>query len=138
MLVDQLSRLVLHAQPGSRREPRAEGIAATRVLFVGNTMIDTLVRLLPSLAARASIARLGIERGEYLLVTLHRPKLVDGPLLSPTFDALRSAEPSSPVVFPVHPRPCASASSCGTTRACSCSSRSATSTSSRSRRARRP
>ena len=49
--------------------------------FVGNTMIDTLVALEERFRAAGTAARLGVEPGEYALVTLHRPALVDGPLL---------------------------------------------------------
>ena len=49
--------------------------------FVGNTMIDTLVALEDRFRERGAAASLGLEPGGYLLVTLHRPALVDGPLL---------------------------------------------------------
>jgi UDP-N-acetylglucosamine 2-epimerase (non-hydrolysing) len=104
VVVDQLARWCFTHSPEAEENLRAEGIGRDRVFFVGNTMIDTLVRMLP-LARRSGVhRRLGIERGDYVLVTLHRPKLVDGPLLRPTFDALRSVSRRLPVVIPVHPR----------------------------------
>ena len=39
-----------------------------------------------------------------MLVTLHRPALVDGPLLEQVMDELELLARSAPVVFPVHPR----------------------------------
>ena len=50
--------------------------------MVGNTMIDTLVALEDRFRAAGAAARLGVEPGSYALVTLHRPALVDGPLLA--------------------------------------------------------
>ena len=52
--------------------------------IVGNTMIDTLVALEDRFRAAGTAARLGVEPGAYALVTLHRPALVDGPLLAET------------------------------------------------------
>jgi UDP-N-acetylglucosamine 2-epimerase (non-hydrolysing) len=83
---------------------RAEGIAAERMHFAGNTMIDTLVALRDRFEERDAAARLGLERGSYLLVTLHRPALVDTPLLAEAMKALAGVAAELPVVFPVHPR----------------------------------
>ena len=81
-----------------------EGIEAERIHFVGNTMIDTLVAMEDRFRAIGCAARLGLDPGDYLLVTLHRPALVDGPLLAAALDALVLVARSLPVVFPVHPR----------------------------------
>ena len=83
---------------------RAEGIADERMHFVGNTMIDTLVALEGRFRAAGAAARLGVEPGAFLLVTLHRPALVDGPLLAETMAELAAVAAEMPVVFPVHPR----------------------------------
>ena len=83
---------------------RAEGIDERRVHFVGNTMIDTLVALEGRFRAAGAAAAHGVSPGEYLLVTLHRPALVDGPLLAETVAQLAALAEQMPVVFPVHPR----------------------------------
>jgi UDP-N-acetylglucosamine 2-epimerase (non-hydrolysing) len=83
---------------------RAEGIAEERMHFVGNTMIDTLVALEGRSRAAGSAAKLGVEPGGYILVTLHRPALVDGDLLPQTVQRLVELAGEIPVVFPVHPR----------------------------------
>jgi UDP-N-acetylglucosamine 2-epimerase (non-hydrolysing) len=83
---------------------RAEGIADERMHLVGNTMIDTLVALEDRFRAVGAAAELGVEPGSYALVTLHRPALVDGPLLAATVEQLAGLAESMPVVFPVHPR----------------------------------
>ena len=83
---------------------RAEGIANGRMHFVGNTMIDTLVALEDRFRAAGTARRLGVAPGSYLLVTLHRPALVDGPLLGEALDRLAAVSAELPVVFPVHPR----------------------------------
>jgi UDP-N-acetylglucosamine 2-epimerase (non-hydrolysing) len=83
---------------------RAEGIPEERMHFVGNTMIDTLVALEGRFRAAGAAARLGVEPGSFVLVTLHRPALVDGPLLPETVAQLAALARRTPVVFPVHPR----------------------------------
>ena len=83
---------------------RAEGIADERMHFVGNTMIDSLVAVEDRFRGLAACSGLGVEPGGYLLVTLHRPALVDGPLLHDAMRHLATVAETLPVVFPVHPR----------------------------------
>lgn len=104
LLTDQVSRWCFTHSPEAEANLLREGVDPDRIHFVGNTMIDTLIRLRP-LADRSGIhERLGLERNRYVLVTLHRPKLVDGPLLEQTLVALAELGREFPVVFPVHPR----------------------------------
>jgi UDP-N-acetylglucosamine 2-epimerase (non-hydrolysing) len=81
-----------------------EGIAEERMHMVGNTMIDTLVALEDRFRAASAAVGLGLDPGSYLLVTLHRPALVDGPLLGETVAQLTALAQQMPVLFPVHPR----------------------------------
>ena len=97
--------LPLRARPSTTWPPRAS--AVTRCALVGNTMIDTLFRLLP--AADAGARRwLGsaCSPAGYVLVTLHRPAIVDEPRAARArcSRCWASWPTSSPVVFPVHPR----------------------------------
>jgi UDP-N-acetylglucosamine 2-epimerase (non-hydrolysing) len=83
---------------------RAEGIGEGRVHLVGNTMIDSLVRLEPRFRGLGAAAMHGVEPGGYLLVTLHRPALVDGEALAVVLAELDALAGELDVVFPVHPR----------------------------------
>jgi UDP-N-acetylglucosamine 2-epimerase (non-hydrolysing) len=104
IVADVLSQhLFLHSEEAIENL-RAEGIAEDRMHFVGNTMIDTLAALEGRIGAAGAAAKLGVEAGGYLLVTLHRPALVDGPLLGETMASLAAVAAEMPVVFPVHPR----------------------------------
>ena len=104
MVADLLSdHLFLHSDEAVENL-RAEGVAEERMHFVGNTMIDTLVALEGRFRGLGTAARLGLETGSYLLVTLHRPALVDGPLLPHAMTELGALAGEMPVVFPVHPR----------------------------------
>jgi UDP-N-acetylglucosamine 2-epimerase (non-hydrolysing) len=97
------AHLFLHSEEAAENL-RAEGIPAERQHLVGNTMIDTLVALEDRFRAAGAAGTLGLVPGEYLLVTLHRPALVDGPLLAETVAQLVALSEQMPVVFPVHPR----------------------------------
>src|SRR5262249_13736552 len=77
------------------------GIAQEKICFVGNVMIDTLVRLLPE--ARRSVPASTPER--FALVTLHRPSNVDDPQwLREAMQTLAEISRELPVIFAVHPR----------------------------------
>jgi UDP-N-acetylglucosamine 2-epimerase (non-hydrolysing) len=83
---------------------RREGIAAEHVHFVGNTMIDALMTVEQHFRSRGTAQGFGLTPGDYLLVTLHRPTLVDGPLLEEAISRLELIARDLPVFFPVHPR----------------------------------
>ncbi|HWM63237.1 MAG TPA: UDP-N-acetylglucosamine 2-epimerase (non-hydrolyzing) [Solirubrobacterales bacterium] len=104
IVADEFSQhLFLHSDEAIENL-RAEGIPDERMHFVGNTMIDTLVALEDRIRGAGAAAGLGVEPGEYMLVTLHRPALVDGELLPETVRQLAALAREMPVVFPVHPR----------------------------------
>jgi UDP-N-acetylglucosamine 2-epimerase (non-hydrolysing) len=104
VLTDQVSDLLFTHSPEAERNLAAEGVGGDRVRLVGNTMIDSLVALEARFRERRACEGLGAEQGSYLLVTLHRPALVDGPLLAPAMERLGEVTGEMPVLFPVHPR----------------------------------
>ncbi len=104
VVADHLSELLFLHSEEAIANLRAEDVDDGRMHFVGNTMIDTLVALEERFRARGAGGALGLEPGSYLLVTLHRPALVDGPLLGEAIAALVSVATELPVVFPIHPR----------------------------------
>jgi len=104
VLADHVSDHLFIHSPEASDNLHAEGIPADRIHLVGNTMIDTLVALEGRFRAAGAAARLGLDPGGFVLVTLHRPALVDGPLLPKTISRLAALAREMPVVFPVHPR----------------------------------
>ena len=105
VLVDRLSDLLLVHCEEAIANLAAEGVEADRIAFVGNTMIDSLFTLLPVARATGARERLGLDAQGYVLVTLHRPALVDDPeRLGAALGVLRDVAGGIPVVFPVHPR----------------------------------
>jgi len=104
IVADEFSdHLFVHSEEGVANL-EAEGIAEGRVHLVGNTMIDSLVAVEPRFRTADAAERLGMRASDYLLVTLHRPTLVDGPLLGEVINELTTIARELPVLFPVHPR----------------------------------
>src|SRR5262245_16008571 len=84
---------------------RRSGVTDDRIFFVGNTMIDTLLKQLPRLRPPACWASLKLKPHNYFVVTLHRPANVDGEKqLLELLHAIVEGTSGLPVVFPVHPR----------------------------------
>jgi UDP-N-acetylglucosamine 2-epimerase (non-hydrolysing) len=104
IVADEFSTyLFLHCDEAVENLAR-EGIGDDRMYFVGNTMIDTLVACSERFRNLGAAKPVGVEPGDYVLVTLHRPALVDGPLLHVALERLAALAEAIPVVFPVHPR----------------------------------
>jgi UDP-N-acetylglucosamine 2-epimerase (non-hydrolysing) len=104
-LTDAVSSVLLTHSDEALENLSREGVDPSSAHLVGNTMIDSLLEHLPRAVARTPWERLGLAEGEYALVTLHRPALVDDPaLLRETMEGLNALGRMMPVVFPVHPR----------------------------------
>src|SRR5205823_10884352 len=96
-LADHLSALLLTHSSDADENLSREGITAG-VVRVGNTMIDTLHANLEAARAAVPWDELGVRPGGFLLVTLHRPTLVDDPvLLRATMEALAEVARTIPV-----------------------------------------
>jgi UDP-N-acetylglucosamine 2-epimerase (non-hydrolysing) len=104
VLADQVSDFLFTHSPEALENLLREGQLEGRVHFVGNTMIDTLAAMREAIEALDAPGRHGLEPGTYLVVTLHRPALVDGPLLAQAMTRIAELAAELPVVFPAHPR----------------------------------
>lgn len=114
ILTDQIADLLLTPSTDADRNLAREGILPDRVRMVGNVMIDTLVKCLPTAKARPVIADLGLRPQQYVLATLHRPSNVDQPeVLTGLLEGLDRISESLPVLFPAHPRTLARITSSG-------------------------
>lgn len=105
ILTDRLSDYLFTTEREANRNLEAEGILADRIHFVGNVLIDTLLRHRESARSRPILTCLEQKPGAYAVCTLHRPSNVD------TLDAARNAARAVevvaqrlPVVLPIHPR----------------------------------
>jgi UDP-N-acetylglucosamine 2-epimerase (non-hydrolysing) len=104
LVTDRISDLLLAPSPDAVENLIAEGEPAAKIHLVGNIMIDSLLRHLPS-ATLDRIRDVPVTEGRYAVLTLHRPSNVD---TEETFrrilDAVGTIAEEMPVVFPVHPR----------------------------------
>jgi UDP-N-acetylglucosamine 2-epimerase (non-hydrolysing) len=105
ILTDHLADELFVSEPSGLENLHNEGIPESRVHFVGNVMIDTLRRFRER-AARSDIRRrLGLDGGDYAVLTLHRPSSVDdGAAFERILAALEVIQRRIPIVFPTHPR----------------------------------
>ena len=130
----RVQRPPLHPLGRGAREPARRGDRRQRIHFVGNTMIDSLVAMESRFRGLRTCEQLGLRAGDYLLVTLHRPALVDGPLLADALAQLaRDRARDAGGVPGASADPQDDGRHDGRSADVTCSSRSAISTSSRSR-----
>lgn len=81
------------------------GVSAEQIFFVGNTMIDTLLKHRNDFKRPREGAFAALVDGEYLVLTLHRPSNVDDRArLLGLVSAVCEGAGDVPVIFPVHPR----------------------------------
>lgn len=101
IITDHIADVLFTPSKDGDRNLAHEGIPRKNIRFVGNVMIDTLIRLLP-VAKRPPEPNL---KGPFVLVTVHRPANTDEPVtLMKLMRALISISKVAPVVFPIHPR----------------------------------
>lgn len=105
LVTDQLSDLLFTTSRDADDNLEAEGIPAHRVVFVGNTMIDSLEQHREVALRRPILRDLGVRPYEYGIVTLHRPSNVDDAQgLARLVALLAEISRGLPLVFPVHAR----------------------------------
>jgi UDP-N-acetylglucosamine 2-epimerase (non-hydrolysing) len=100
VVTDALASILFTTSRDADENLKREGVDESKIFFVGNVMIDTLMK------HRDKAAALKMEKPErYALVTLHRPSNVDDPsVLQGILGALDEISKSIPVLFPIHPR----------------------------------
>jgi UDP-N-acetylglucosamine 2-epimerase (non-hydrolysing) len=96
IVTDRLADLLFTPSEDGDINLKREGIAEEKIHRVGNVMIDSLIRLLPSIT---QCRKNGIP-DRYALVTLHRPSNVDdGPTLKAILESLFEVNRTLDVVF---------------------------------------
>jgi len=112
IVTDQLADLLYTTERTAGDNLAREGIAASRIQFVGNVMIDSLTRhAARSVAPGVTLGRAGVDpalasdAAGFAVVTLHRPSNVDEPgALSEALGILDDVAMKLPVIWPMHPR----------------------------------
>lgn len=84
---------------------RKTGVNEKRIFFVGNTMIDTLLKHKKSFRKPIFWDELKLKKESYIVITLHRPANVDQEeKLKELIDEIINNSHDLPLIFPVHPR----------------------------------
>lgn len=114
MVTDSITDYFFTTTELANENLRKAGIEEERIFFVGNIMIDTLLKNLPRLAKPAVFDSLHLTPKNYLVMTLHRPANVDeGGVLKELIQEIATNVDELPVIFPIHPRTAAIFSALG-------------------------
>jgi UDP-N-acetylglucosamine 2-epimerase (non-hydrolysing) len=105
IVTDRVSDLLLTPSRDGDENLTREGVPAEKIFFVGNIMIDTLLRHLPMAGFDRVRDRVKAAEKKYAVLTLHRPSNVDDvTTFRGILEAMSTVARDMPVVFPVHPR----------------------------------
>ncbi len=105
VITDSLSDFLFTHSREANINLEKEGLEKEKIFFVGNIMIDTIVNNLDRIKNRKKYKEFGLDKGDYILLTMHRPSNVDN---RDTFlsivGALEEISKKTPIIFPIHPR----------------------------------
>jgi UDP-N-acetylglucosamine 2-epimerase (non-hydrolysing) len=105
LLTDSISDLLLVSEPSGVENLKREGVSDRKVHFVGNVMIDTLMRHRARADQSKILETMKLNRGRYAAVTLHRPSNVDDAgTMGSILEAFETIAKELAIVFPMHPR----------------------------------
>ena len=105
VLTDAISDLLFITEQSAIDNLKNEGIDSSKVHFVGNVMIDTLMSNREKAQNSDVLERMGLSKKGYAVITLHRPSNVDdmekfGQIIA----AFEEIEKDMKLVLPIHPR----------------------------------
>lgn len=105
MVTDAITNYFFTTSERANENLRNAGVTDDRIFFVGNTMIDTLLKQMPNFKQPAIWNEANLKEKEYLVMTLHRPANVDQEhQLKALLDEIITHSRNRPLIFPVHPR----------------------------------
>jgi UDP-N-acetylglucosamine 2-epimerase (non-hydrolysing) len=105
LVTDAIADLLWTPSEDADANLRREGVAGDKIVRVGNIMIDSFEMLREAITTCRYDERLGLARGGFGVVTMHRPVNVDdAAALAAVAAQLAAVSRRLPLVFPVHPR----------------------------------
>lgn len=105
ILTDAISEYLFVSEESGIMNLRKEGISKEKIFFVGNTMIDTLIKHREKAGRLSTLNGIDIRHKSYAVLTLHRPGNTDNKKnLKNIVDALTKVSAKMPIIFPAHPR----------------------------------
>lgn len=105
MVTDSITDYFFTTSEVANENLRNNGVKEEQIFFVGNVMIDTLLKNMPDFKKPTFFNNLNLQSGKYLVLTMHRPANVDEEqkLKALIREIINNAE-NMPIVFPIHPR----------------------------------
>lgn len=105
LVTDSITNYFFTTSEIANNNLRSSGIEEERIFYVGNTMIDTLLKQQPRFKKPEVWEELNLKEKEYLVMTLHRPANVDEEeKLKELMNEIIVHSNNMPLIFPVHPR----------------------------------
>ena len=105
MLTDRISDMLFTTEDSGNKNLISEGVDKKNIFFVGNVMIDTLLKHKKESEKSDILKKLSIKKENYAVLTLHRPANVDS---KKNFEniilILEELQKKIKIVFPMHPR----------------------------------
>ncbi|MBT5956628.1 MAG: UDP-N-acetylglucosamine 2-epimerase (non-hydrolyzing) [Candidatus Marinimicrobia bacterium] len=105
MVTDSITDYFFTTSETANHNLEKNGIPADNIFYVGNTMIDTLLKNRPNFKKPPIWNEIGLKEKSYIVMTLHRPANVDEENnLKEIMDEIVAHSQGIPIIFPVHPR----------------------------------
>lgn len=105
LVTDSITNYFFTTSDTANYNLKKSGVDDNQIFFVGNTMIDTLLKQRPNFKQPKIWEDLKLSEGNYIVMTLHRPANVDEESqLKDMIDEITAYTEDLPLVFPVHPR----------------------------------
>ena len=105
LVTDALADYLFLTEKSGKQNLRHEGVPESKMHFVGNVMIDSLIAFTEKARDSRIMDQLNLQPNRFVLITLHRPSNVDEPqAFTRILDAFEEIQRELPIVFPIHPR----------------------------------
>ena len=105
ILTDHISDFLFTTEESGNKNLIREGIDKNKIFFVGNVMIDTLLKHKEKSKKSKILSKLKLDKNNYAVLTLHRPSNVDDrKSLENILSILNEIKKEIKIVFPIHPR----------------------------------
>jgi len=105
ILTDVISDFMFTPTEMANENLKKEGIPDEKIFLVGDVMIDTLLKYKEKAKSTQVLQRMGLSKGSYALMTLHRPSNVDiKENLIKILSAIEAVQHRIKIVLSLHPR----------------------------------
>ena len=105
ILTDRISDFLFTTEKSGNENLLKEGVSKDKIFFVGNVMIDILLKHKKEAEKSSILSKLNLRKGDYAVLTLHRPGNVDGKKnFENILSILDGIQKKIKIVFPIHPR----------------------------------